>query len=354
MASKRIANLDFLRAIAISMVLVYHISQRWPGSPRWLRAITDFGEYGVDLFFVLSGWLIGGLLWRELASYGNVELGRFLARRSLRTMPPYFAALSLAFLGVLFLKEQAFDWKYLFFLQNYELKIPYFLVSWSLCVEEHFYLFAPSIAILATSFALRGHLVLVGLSLLPIIFRFCVSGDLPQPFGYYHTATHLRFDGLMLGVWAAFISLNRPFLWERLTQISKRCSLIMLVVVICLKSIFPEKNSYIWMPLCTALLFLFVLVALVGREPVSNTIFIRWIAKTSYSVYLTHAVMLEVGFRLINKFSYIPWELLCFSLFGMCFAFGSTFYVAVEVPSLRLRHKVMPNRSGGLSPLLSN
>ena len=91
-------NLDLLRAVAIVIVVLFHIGARWPFPRPWLVAATAFGERGVDLFFVLSGWLIGGLLWREWQRFGSVEVGRFLLRRMLRTVPPYLVVLALSFI----------------------------------------------------------------------------------------------------------------------------------------------------------------------------------------------------------------------------------------------------------------
>jgi peptidoglycan/LPS O-acetylase OafA/YrhL len=56
--------LDLLRALAIVMVLIHHVAQMLPVPQYWLMAYTHYGAFGVDLFFVLSGWLIGGLFWR--------------------------------------------------------------------------------------------------------------------------------------------------------------------------------------------------------------------------------------------------------------------------------------------------
>ncbi len=102
-----------------------------------------YGQHGVDLFFVLSGWLIGGLYWREMKAFSGVGVLRFWVRRWMRTLPPYFAALLLSWLAVSAARAEPFDWRYLVFLQNYYERIPFFLVSWSLCIEEHFYLAAP-------------------------------------------------------------------------------------------------------------------------------------------------------------------------------------------------------------------
>jgi len=89
----RDANLDLLRATAILMVVVYHTIQMSPVPQPALMRFAVFGQYGVDVFFVLSGWLIGRLYWKERARFGNVELVRFWSRRWLRTIRRYLPAL---------------------------------------------------------------------------------------------------------------------------------------------------------------------------------------------------------------------------------------------------------------------
>ncbi|MET0242867.1 MAG: acyltransferase family protein, partial [Flavitalea sp.] len=85
------ANLDLLRATAITVVFIHHIGQYTQNVPHFFDRVMEFGVFGVDLFFVLSGWLIGGIFFREYAQKGEVNLTSFWARRWLRTMPPYYA-----------------------------------------------------------------------------------------------------------------------------------------------------------------------------------------------------------------------------------------------------------------------
>jgi peptidoglycan/LPS O-acetylase OafA/YrhL len=83
-----------------------------------LAVITRYGAYGVDLFFILSGWLIGGIYWREMKVRGQVDARRFWLRRWMRTLPSYFAALILSWLAVCWSNEP-FHWCYIIFMQNY-------------------------------------------------------------------------------------------------------------------------------------------------------------------------------------------------------------------------------------------
>ena len=140
---KIIPDLDLIRATAILMVVGYHVVQWLPAKPKWLLLLTNPGQYGVNLFFALSGFLVGSLYFRERMKYGNVDKSRFILKLITRTVPIYLIALAISFLGSRIFEGEAFEWTYLIFLQNYLEKIPYFKVSWSLCVEEHFYAILP-------------------------------------------------------------------------------------------------------------------------------------------------------------------------------------------------------------------
>ncbi len=346
-------NLDLLRAGAILMVLFYHIVQRWPVPLPFLAMFAQYGGYGVDLFFVLSGWLIGGLLWRERDQFGNVEIGRFIGRRALRTVPPYLAALLVSYLGVWLARREPFDWSYLFFLQNYHLRIPFFLISWSLCIEEHFYLFTPFIVLMIVRVSNRAHWSLLLLAAIPMCCR-AADNSLSdeQPFGYHITATHLRYEGLLLGVWASFLRINLPGAWIKFRRFASLALFPMLLGVFVTAAL-PAQWRQALLYTVIAMFFLLLLVALVERRPVcfSDSRAVFWIASTSYSIYLTHAFTLDVSLRLLTKLPSIApiQSLVIVSCIGGA---GLAFYYLVELPSLAFRHRVIPGRKGGRSMLL--
>src|SRR5580700_3805244 len=96
---KRLASLDSLRAVAILLVVGGHMPHiDLPNGDVLLGLITHYwqegGWIGVDLFFVLSGFLIGGLLFREYRQYGAISFGRFFIRRGLKIYPPFFAMIA--------------------------------------------------------------------------------------------------------------------------------------------------------------------------------------------------------------------------------------------------------------------
>ena len=344
-------NLDLLRASAILLVLVAHITPRWPNVPVALTTYSAFGATGVDLFFVLSGWLIGGLLWREQVQFGDVEVRRFVARRALRTMPPYLVAMAISFLGVYVARREPFQWGYLFFLQNYSWHMPFFLISWSLCVEEHFYLVMPLAAVALSRLPARPFLVPL-LALVPLACRAFTPVPNPAIFGFPATATHLHCEGLILGVWAAYLRYKQPGIWDGFRRFAARALIPAFLVVIAVACL-PDRPFYDFFGTAIAVFFLFLLVSVVERRAYffSDSRAVFWVASTSYSVYLTHAFTLDAGLRLINRMPAItalqlPVLLSCIALMGL------VFYRCVEVPSLAARHRWMPARSGGRSPLL--
>ena len=199
-------NTDWLRALAILLVLMHHITQNIEVLPSLAHSYFYMGAYGVDLFFVLSGWLVGGLYWREKTKYGKVQITRFWGRRWMRTLPPYFFILPFAYLAVYIFRAEAFDWRYLVFLQNYQPEIPFFLVSWSLAVEEHFYLILPLMMGAMAWLKLPTLGFLITLVVLSAVSRLLDPNGFPgQSFGYALTASHFHFTGLLTGLLLAYI-----------------------------------------------------------------------------------------------------------------------------------------------------
>src|SRR4051812_10707754 len=145
----RLCGLDTLRAAAISIVLMDNY--RWVSNKNIFGFMSQLGGTGVDLFFVLSGFLIGNQILSAFAKEQNFSLTYFYIRRLLRTLPNYYVVLTLYFLFPTILSgtSSAQLISFLTFTQN--LNMPSgstFSHSWSLCVEEQFYLLFPVIAML--------------------------------------------------------------------------------------------------------------------------------------------------------------------------------------------------------------
>ena len=356
-AASRVANLDLLRAVAIALVVPVNLVGEGvldvgPGMAR----VFESGWVGVDLFFVLSGWLVGGLYWRELGRYGDVGLRRFWARRWLRTIPPYLVALVTVYgLRAAFTDNaDPFDWRYLAFLQNYT-GLPYWGVSWSLCIEEHFYLALP--LVLGVALRIRGGVpALLGLAALgSLLARVLTVPDGTDPWGLQYTATHMRLEGLALGVAAAWVYHCRPDLWPTLRRTGRALALPGLAFV----------ASIPWLPLDVLnryaytgvdLAFIAVLLALVDRRPLpmASSRTVRAVALTSYSVYMTQATSFDAYQRLIGEtLPGIPQAVHFVGALVLVGAVGGAFYAVVERPTLAVRRRVAPRRSDLQSPLLA-
>ena len=145
-----IAALDVLRSVAILLVFTGHFGAEFAASSRVSKLpLFYFGWTGVDLFFVLSGLLIGTQLWRELQKTGTIRIGRFLLRRGLRIWPLYFGFLALIVGEVIFAgrSPDGLLSDALFVSNYFHNQIG---GGWSLSTEEQFYILAPvTISILA-------------------------------------------------------------------------------------------------------------------------------------------------------------------------------------------------------------
>lgn len=146
---RRIDGLDTLRACAIVLVLMSHYSVVVSHKATF-GFLTGMGWMGVDLFFVLSGYLIGNQILSPLARGASFSLKTFFARRLLRTVPNYYVVLALYLLlpSELGGSQTAPLWRFLTFTQNIGLHFgATFSHSWSLCVEEQFYIVLPLAAL---------------------------------------------------------------------------------------------------------------------------------------------------------------------------------------------------------------
>jgi peptidoglycan/LPS O-acetylase OafA/YrhL len=224
---ERRPGLDLLRALAIIVVVVYHAALfgfKLPGR------VDRFGWIGVDLFFVLSGYLIGGQLLAPLARNQRIKLGRFFSRRALRIMPAYFVVLAIYFLLPSWREYPEMSqplWKFLLSVQNIALHGgTAFSHAWSLAVEDQFYLALPFLLLFLVgrpraAFIVPCLIVLGGIALRAFLATHNPSLDGSgvsfrgfQAWIYYPTWT--RLDPLLFGVALAAIEKFRPNWWQRI------------------------------------------------------------------------------------------------------------------------------------------
>ncbi len=169
LTSSRAAGPDLLRALAILLVMLWHLPR--PATPVFLEGLKRYGWTGVDLFFVLSGYLIGTQLLSRLARGQRPSLRDFYLKRALRILPAFLAILALyAFLPDI--REESTmqaPWRFLTFTMNFGLDYRVtgaFTQAWSLCVEEHFYLVFPLLVLMLSRLRWRGWVVFLSCGVL--------------------------------------------------------------------------------------------------------------------------------------------------------------------------------------------
>jgi peptidoglycan/LPS O-acetylase OafA/YrhL len=209
--------LDLVRALAILLVLLRHgeraLQAEADGSRGVLQTLFLNGWIGVDLFFVLSGYLIARHLLRAGIGSAEFGFGRYVAMRALRILPAYYAVLVLTAAGAFPLFPVSGDALglrfayHLLFLQDY-LPSDINVVFWSLGVEEKFYLLAPLLILLLLR--CRGArmriALLLSLCLLPMLARTAIfhldadGFDYPEFWRTFRSPFHMALEGLVVGV----------------------------------------------------------------------------------------------------------------------------------------------------------
>jgi peptidoglycan/LPS O-acetylase OafA/YrhL len=312
-SKKRLPELDGLRGIAIALVIGLHYFSFGTAVHNFLgiETVLGIGWSGVDLFFVLSGFLIGGILLdaRETSSYFKT----FYARRTFRIMPIYYVWI-LAY--VVFVSEThtgndtaATIAQQVLFLQNLhkmpytEIGIAWFGATWSLAIEEQFYLLAPLVIRFIRSSAL--YLFWIATVLLAVLLRIYLRhlhpvdlyASLPSPY----RLMPCRADALAIGVLTALTWRQNVFRkWlEAHARIWLGTLLVTFLGVAAMARFAPNSNSaieqtagYTWIALFYAVLLVAVLSGITPRIAAFTRMrVLRELGKVSYCMYLIHVVV---------------------------------------------------------------
>ncbi|MBI3283383.1 MAG: acyltransferase, partial [Burkholderiales bacterium] len=234
MKSQRNHGLDTLRAGAIALVLMFHY-MAFVSHEASFGVLSQIGWIGVDLFFVLSGYLIGNQIMAPLAAGQSFSLKNFYLRRLLRTLPNFYVVLALYFLFPQLLGGKPVTplWQFLTFTQNLGLRPgaafshawSLCIEAWSLCIEEQFYLLLPAIALLlAASFkTVRAGWALLALAMLGAIAARLwmwqkVGMDANDYYQHIYYSSLCRFDELLPGVALAMLKNFHPQQWQTLQK----------------------------------------------------------------------------------------------------------------------------------------
>jgi peptidoglycan/LPS O-acetylase OafA/YrhL len=319
--------LDALRGAAILLVFSRHIG---------LPIIGHFGWVGVDLFFVLSGFLVSGLLFREFQNTGHLQPWRFLIRRGFKIYPQFYfmIGLTVAWYAGSHL-ERGRVLSEIFFFQNYHEGL--WGQTWSIAIEEHFYLLlALGLAWMARRGGFQRLPTWIGaICALTLALRVATWIWRPNDSFMIHVApSHLRIDSLLAGVLLSYLEAFhaagvRDFI-RRFGAWVPFVSIALLLPASLMKQVDPFIYT-IGFSLTSWAFGLLLLTALHPKHPPKAGA-MAWLGRISYAFYLWQGPALLA----CETAGLGPWE-------TMPLAFGGTLLIAwlttrlIEEPFLRMR-----------------
>lgn len=310
----RIYGLDILRALAILFVLMHHTETLIP--KERFKYIEPFLYDGVGVFFVLSGFLIGGILIKVMTDgkFTCNKLISFWLRRWFRTLPNYLLILTLLVLLNLFFNKNFIFFEhisYFFFSQNLFNSHPqFFPEAWSLSVEEWFYLLIPSILFALSSFRkfdFKKKLLLTSLLIIISItvYRYFKFLNLENQNNYgllFARQVFTRLDGLMYGVLAAYLHFYNNDLWNKYRKAFLFFGVFFLIIFKIYENYYTNTLYYCAFSFSiTSITTLLFLPFLSNLKKGHGTIYksITYISLISYSIYLINFSL--VKFWILNN-----------------------------------------------------
>jgi peptidoglycan/LPS O-acetylase OafA/YrhL len=369
-STNRLPGLDLLRAIAVVWVMLFHSFLVGGLGPTW-SWLSRFGWMGVDLFFVLSGFLIGTQVLAPLAKGEKLSFSDFYLRRAFRILPAYLAVLLLYLLWPGFREAPGLEpwWKFLTFTLNLSIddgRNAAFSHAWSLCVEEHFYALFPILAMALTrrpaawKFATLGiGIALAGMALRTAIWTHADALDPTMKSNWFvediYYPTWNRLDGLLCGVALAAWKAFRPQSWCAARRYANLVLVAGLLVMVLCFQLFQNRvglmaNAIGW-PILSFGLGLLVFAGaerdtVIGKYQLP---FVGWLAAASYSLYLMHKAV----YHLVQAHwgpSLAQTGLWAFLVYASAALFaGALLHHAVERPCLRRRQQLTARRDGALA-----
>jgi peptidoglycan/LPS O-acetylase OafA/YrhL len=361
---KKLYGLDNLRAVAISFVFIYHYAGLSNGGPQWLGFITKFGWTGVDLFFVLSGFLISVQLFIQIQKGQPISFKQFFLKRFFRIVPAFLLVVGLYFIFPFFREKESLPplWKFLTFTQNFGLNIKDFGTfshAWSLCVEEHFYLFLPTtlaflqfVKIINKSYWLLIGFFLVGFILRIYSFNHLYLSTISLPdssiywYQYVYYPTYNRLDGLLIGVAIAGIYTFYPSTWEKIStygnlSIGLGIAILTLSYWLC----YDQKtfsSSIFGFPVI-AIGYGFLVIGAISPSSFLyqfNSKSFSLIATLSYALYLVHKGIIHLTHFYLDNYHFDSSLVFLIAIFN-CLLVAYLLHLIIEKPFLKLRNKII-------------
>ena len=357
----RIKRLDVLRCIAVLLVLVYH--------GKIVPIVDQMGWVGVDLFFVLSGFLISGLFYSEFKRRGDVSLRRFFIRRGLKIYPAFYVMLLVTFVARQIISLPNRPDRYLseiLFVQNYSIGV--WQHTWSLGVEEHFYILLPLLFLAMMKFSSDRKNPFQSL---PWVFALIAACCLllraatiyltnPAIFasGMVMNPTHERIDSLTFGVFLGYLHhFHSAKIGTVFGSARNRIAIGLLTAALLSVCVFFARESHFLLTFGFSFIYLgfggLLLLSLQIRDwlpswlaaPVRilGTAF-AFVGAYSYSIYLWHIPFQAFAPGVLRRLFHVEFDSIAgfwFYLIGSM-VFGILMARLIEFPILRMRDRFFP------------
>lgn len=354
----RLPQLDVLRFLAIFLVIGNHLTVCPPNVSPVFNGITGIwnrgGWIGVDLFFVLSGFLVSGLLFREYQSTESIDFKKFLIRRGFKIYPSFWVLILVTIFTAKFWTRD-FSSKAilgeLLFIQNYYEN--YWQHTWSLAVEEHFYFF------LCLLFFVLLHarksifkllpLLFISISIVCLIMRWMTAEYGAYNYWYIIEKTHLRIDSLFFGVLISYFW-HFKNLSESSFLLKRKLFLGLVGILFLIPAFIFEVTSTFWLGvLGTTFLYLGsgLLLIVFLKLDFSNSAILKFLAilgTYSYSIYLWN-MPIQYWFERIFRTDDSNWWLYASTYFMATFLVGIVMSKLIEYPVLKIRDKYFPSKT---------
>lgn len=333
-----VPSLDGLRAVSILLVITVHSTD-----PMWNRV---HGAVGVTVFFVISGYLITTLLIREEDRRGSARIKAFYIRRAFRILPLYYLTLAtyIVLIGVLHVQAGASSvWQSLPWYLSYQNDLApnaagIFGQSWSLAIEEKYYLLWPLVFAVP---AFRRHRLVAAASLTV----------LTAVASLFHTTSYFAiYTPILLGCLIA-VAMEDPRLYRYATRLANTPTALAVIGVAAVWDALRENGSdvHVVFSFLVALLFPAVLVGPRWLSALLSNRVAVYIGTRSYAVYLIHRIAKGMVDRVVMPGSAsVPHELVHFALIVVVSLIGAeVLYRLIERPMIRIGRRLSSGRTAG-------
>lgn len=364
-SAKRFFGLDFLRALSISLLLFSHSSWIYNSSGILGKMQDASGFLGVELFIVLSGFLIGGILYKQFLheNYTLKDAGLFVTRRLMRVLPSYYLViLIITIIYLLFGFSVSEVWKYPLMIQNFSSPIPgFFPESWSLPVKEMGYIFVVILLLVVSKTFIKTSkqvlflTVVIGLIAFTFLLKLYYdihSANLQLRIWSFtvRSVVIYRIDSVLIGVLFGYFYYNyKEFIMSKRKLFLAFGILLFLVLFLCIVvfKLRLTNASWFWnilcLPLVSTAICLFIPFLLNWKSPpqaIGNGI--TFICNIAYSIYLLHySVVLFLLKYFIDTKDFSLWQLNLFAILYLSITVGLSylFYTYFEKPINQFRAK---------------